>query len=426
MRRFIVSKDDIVSYLVGFGVFLPIFFTLSGGLYQSTKTLQDSGGAIMSLPLPISLLTLGLAIIYLLPRVREARTGLATIFLMVCAVSISLLLAGEPEIKSDRKLIASLQVLIPFFGLLLGQLLRDGNRAVAKAFMLVLTVVVPFQLIGSMVHSPWLEQGTFLTDQLGFFTIYSHIQFVSLIFICALAYAVGHLFDQYKLWVIGLCVLMLFYVLKSWSYLTMSAYLSVIFALIFSRGYLTITRFKYFLAASFVFLTAAVMFLTSTFEREDGRHGLLWNLTGGTYVKMQPLVEGKIPPNVQERIGDWRMFGRGILETPKTVFVGHAQPMPREIRTSAHNWYVDVTYTFGVMGILPLVVLILYSGRLCWLHRRSIPSQTWWLAGIVFYLVVIDSNFKVTLRQPYPGIFAFFMWGLLLSRLNEIKLTSSD
>ena len=32
--------------------------------------------------------------------------------------------------------------------------------------------------------------------------------------------------------------------------------------------------------------------------------------------------------------------------------------------------------------------------------------------------VVIDSNFKVTLRQPYPGIFAYFMWGLLLSRLR--------
>lgn len=47
-----------------------------------------------------------------------------------------------------------------------------------------------------------------------------------------------------------------------------------------------------------------------------------------------------------------------------------------------------------------------------------LPAQTWWLTVIVFYLVVIDSNFKVTLRQPYPGIFAYFMWGLLLSRLR--------
>jgi hypothetical protein len=59
-----------------------------------------------------------------------------------------------------------------------------------------------------------------------------------------------------------------------------------------------------------------------------------------------------------------------------------------------------------------------YTVTLCWGRRTSLPAETWWLAAIVFYLVVIDSNFKVTLRQPYPGIFAYFMWGLLLSRLR--------
>jgi hypothetical protein len=37
---------------------------------------------------------------------------------------------------------------------------------------------------------------------------------------------------------------------------------------------------------------------------------------------------------------------------------------------------------------------------------------------MVAFLVLVDSNFKVTLRQPYPGIFAYFLWGLLLSRLR--------
>jgi len=33
------------------------------------------------------------------------------------------------------------------------------------------------------------------------------------------------------------------------------------------------------------------------------------------------------------------------------------------------------------------------------------------------FLVVIDNDLKVTFRQPYPGLFGFFLWGLLLSRL---------
>ena len=34
--------------------------------------------------------------------------------------------------------------------------------------------------------------------------------------------------------------------------------------------------------------------------------------------------------------------------------------------------------------------------------------------------VIIDNSFKVGLRQPYPGIITFFLWGLLLSRLSPM------
>jgi len=39
------------------------------------------------------------------------------------------------------------------------------------------------------------------------------------------------------------------------------------------------------------------------------------------------------------------------------------------------------------------------------------------LAVVVGFLVLVDNNFKVTFRQPYPGLFGFFLWGLLVSRL---------
>jgi hypothetical protein len=136
---------------------------------------------------------------------------------------------------------------------------------------------------------------------------------------------------------------------------------------------------------------------------------------------VEPLLKGEIPSNLQERFRDWELFGKAIIESNKTILVGHPQPMPREIRTSPHNWYIDIAYTFGLIALLPMFSLIAYTVNLCWGQRKRISAQTWWLAGIAFYLVIIDSNFKVTLRQPYPGIFAFFMWGMLLTRLSVLK-----
>jgi drug/metabolite transporter superfamily protein YnfA len=43
------------------------------------------------------------------------------------------------------------------------------------------------------------------------------------------------------------------------------------------------------------------------------------------------------------------------------------------------------------------------------------------LTLVVLFLVLIDSNFKVTLRQPYPGVFTFFLWGLLLAKLSRLR-----
>jgi hypothetical protein len=80
-----------------------------------------------------------------------------------------------------------------------------------------------------------------------------------------------------------------------------------------------------------------------------------------------------------------------------------------------------MAYTFGIVGLLPIWALMGYTASLCWRQRKTLPRQTWWLAVIVFYLVIVDSNFKVTLRQPYPGIFAYFMWGLLLTRLSAAR-----
>lgn len=128
-----------------------------------------------------------------------------------------------------------------------------------------------------------------------------------------------------------------------------------------------------------------------------------------------------LPLNLVERIADWMLFGRPIFTSARPFFFGHSQPMDRAVRTSAHNYYIDLAYNFGMVALLPFIVLLVYTLGLAWRRRGDVLGfdRLAWLTAVVLFLLVVDSNFKVTLRQPYPGIFAFFLWGLLLARLRR-------
>jgi glycosyltransferase involved in cell wall biosynthesis len=126
--------------------------------------------------------------------------------------------------------------------------------------------------------------------------------------------------------------------------------------------------------------------------------------------------------NIQERFSDWTRFGAGIFDSPATVFFGHPAPLPRDQRTSAHNFYIDFAYNFGLLALAPLLLLIYYTVAKAWQHRSSLSARDGLLplCIIVAFLVIMESSLKVTLRQPYPGIAIYFLWGILLAMLNQL------
>ncbi len=165
-------------------------------------------------------------------------------------------------------------------------------------------------------------------------------------------------------------------------------------------------------------------------SQSDGGHGSTATAKGSSTQatpprpgSSHPVPEGKTEVemrNILERFADWRLFGSGLVESPQAFFFGHLKPLPREVRSSAHNFYLDFAYNFGVLALLPLLILIAYTGTLLWRNRGTVHSSEslLMLAGVVIFLVLIESNLKVTLRQPYPGIAVYFLWGLLLARLR--------
>lgn len=127
--------------------------------------------------------------------------------------------------------------------------------------------------------------------------------------------------------------------------------------------------------------------------------------------------------NVQERFSDWRRFGAGVFDSPATMLFGHAAPLPRDQRTSAHNFYIDFAYNFGVLALAPLFLLIAHTAWRVWANRKAVLAHAdlLVLAVVVAFLVLVESNLKVSLRQPYPGIAIYFFWGVLLAWLRHTE-----
>ena len=225
------------------------------------------------------------------------------------------------------------------------------------------------------------------------------------------------LWQEYKRLFCVLTALMLVDVSISLSYLTILAYFA--FLLIFRVGRLwpyrpnmkvvlvSLLAFSFVTWGGYAYLGKVTLHRPAIATVQNVFHG-----------KFDELLNGQVPSYVQSRVDMWKLFAHEILTNSKTLFVWHAQPMPREMKANPHNGYLDVAFTFGLIGLLPIVALTIYTGYLCWVQRKTLSEPAWWLLAIVFYIVVVDNNFKSTLRQPYPGIFAYFLWGILLHHMR--------
>ncbi len=406
------SRKNLLLWAVGMSILLPVFFQLEGGIYRGLSVLVDSQGVITRLPLPVSILACLFALMLLAGNLNRAISASVMIAGVVAISLVSVVFGGDGITPHQRKLLMIAQVLLPLGGLVLGSLIHDHNKIIARSFLVVLSIVVPMQLAIT-----WLHGGLILTHYLYAFSIYAHLQYVTLIFVCAFVFCLTSLWDQHKIWLCTVGFGVSIYAVSSLSFLTIFAYLAFVFAFIVCKFWSRRSS-PGLIAVASVLVVFALWGSYTYFKKMEGQRSSVEGLQPLYYGKFKDLLDGKMPANVQERIGDWKLFGRGIIETRQTFWVGHPQPMPREIRSSPHNFYIDIAYTFGVLGLLPVFGLIGYTAYLCLKQRKSIPVETWWLVAIVFYLVVVDSTFKVTLRQPYPGIFIYFLWGILLSRLR--------
>jgi hypothetical protein len=341
------------------------------------------------------------------------------------------LVAGDVE---SRKLLLLAQFAVPAIALCLGQMYGAGGdavRACAIAFLGVISAIVPLQL----GYSFPLE--TFRHHVWGF-TIYQHRQFVPVVFVGAYLFAALALWEdrRNRLWIIALAPIMGAYAAASYALLALALLIGGLtaFALVRAR-----TLAVHACVALSVGAAAAYLYVDREGPAFEAKYGVFHRIEP-SHTKsgvFDPPPSGlpqdvvsrirepvgaagsPVPLNVRARLADWTRYARGIMESPWAALFGHAQPFDRAVATSAHNYYLDFIYNFGLLAFLPLLWLIGFTAALLWRAHRTLPSDLplLGLAVVVAFLIVIDNNFKVTFRQPYPGLFGFFLWGLLISRL---------
>jgi hypothetical protein len=418
------GKQTLLRAGIAAGLLVPIFVQLQSGIYHNPGPLMvDSGGSVMIVPLPLSLVA-AFAGTVLLARYREATTALGVVFFLFVGMVFATILTTHGSVDYEsRKLVLLFQYLIPVSALVLGEMYLADDAALrvcAKAFLSVVTAVVPFQLGLSLVDSQ-----IFLAHHLVLFTIYQHRQFVAVVFVCAYLVAAFVLWDdpRHRSWLLALAPVMGAYAAASYSTLAFVFLVGGLAVLAVARARAVAVHACLLLAVG----AAGVCFYlernTYTFQEKytlfrpaeapSPPEGVAASRAG------EETEEFELPRNVRQRFADWELYGRGIVESWRTALFGHAKAFDRAVSTSAHNYYLDFLYNFGSIAFLPLAWLLLHTGRLLWRERRRVAGDLplLGLALVVALLVVVDNNFKVTFRQPYPGLFGFFLWGLLLARL---------
>jgi len=419
-------SGDTGRLVIPFLIFFPLFFQLSGNIFHDSTFVFDSQGALTRVPLPISLVAC-FAGILLFGGYKRAHLSLGIIFLsFVLLLTSSMISTHGRGIEGEAKIILLLQFIVPMCALVLGQVYyedRNPDRcSVEKAFLYVLALVVPVQLLLT-----WLQGHVFLSPNLLVFSIYQHIQYVPLMFVC------GYLIGLYGLWgarryrsmMVILAPLMGIYVSASASMVAMASLIGGMCGLVIYRwrdeaDRLLKIAFMLVIVTSGSYLNLARNtghFLSEKFTFRKVEHA------GASLEEMNEIL-----PIVATRIQYWRYYAGKIGESSKELLFGHSERLDRSKYPSAHNYYLDLVYNFGLLALLPLLTGMGYTLWMVYRCRKTILASSSFLglAIVVLLVLFVDNSLKVGLRQPYPGMISFFLWGILLSRLYRASVMGQE
>ncbi len=416
-----------MSALLGIGGLLifPVFFLIDGSLFRDPSFIFDTGGAISRLPIPISVLALfgGIA---LLGNYAAATRTLTVVFFSVLFFVATLFATAQGSLIYDgAKLILLAQFLLPIFGLILGQMYGAATREPIFEYIVlwVLLLVVPAQL-----SATWLSGYTLMSPLVFVFSIYQHLLYFPMIVAALVTMA------SLALWARSIVARMALTILMPAAMVQIVGSMSImaIFGAVFGLAGFAFSQLRKGKSRRWAACTlAATLFCGVAYHVISVPGAPQSSLspsekTGVILSKEDKLFSsdndenGALPKLESSKAQYWRYYANGVAESPQALLLGHKSPPDRKLYPSAHNYWLDALYNFGAMALLPLILLLLGTLRTIWRRRMDILASPVLLgtAMATIYLVLGENMIKTGMRQPYPGIITFFIWGLLIERLR--------
>jgi len=415
-----ILKPGYTQILISLFLVFPLFFLLDGTIFSTKEVVHSTAGKLSRLPIPISIFACygGIMII---GNFLAARRSLLLIFLTFVLMLISsIVVVPAASYTLLQKMILMFQFILPIFGLALGEMFdidEPKKHLFEKTVFFVIFLIVPLQLYETIT-----TPGPILTGNLPFFSIHQHLQYVCTIFCCLFIIALYSLWNHsiFKKLLLILLPLIIIYAYFSRSLTSISLiHLGVFLFLLLRYNKIPMKQ------------TALILIFIVSANIYSLYHAVIYNTLKSKINLIGIYTEGEKKPqmvgNLVERQGAWTYYRDSIVSSKKTFLFGHPEKPDRKIFKSAHNYYLDILYNFGLLSFFPILWLLFELVSTAIRKKRFILHDLPFLGLtlITLFLLFIDNSFTVGLRQPYPGIITFFLFGLLLSRLTRLKVPGS-
>jgi hypothetical protein len=388
---------------IAFAILMPVFVSLDSGIYLAKELSLTLGDSLRSIPIPISILFVYMGIL-IIGLYRSVHLTLSVIFSsFILMIFTTLLVSTGHGLLERNKIILVIQNILPMGALVLGEMFKDdgldSGALVERVFFWVLVIVAPLQIVAG-----WLQGSLQLAGYVYIFSIYQYNQYVPVVLVAAYLFVMFSMWsnDSYQLRLIFLSFLMSIYAAASLSLIAIIFLLSGLLAFSITRSRLASERLpaQLFLAALFLCL-------------------------GYFSIELSVMSTTQMFRDVAyETFSSWQLYSGEIFDSIKSLLLGHANVHDKSVFPSTHNFFLDIVRNFGLFSLLPFLVLFGYTARLVYLTRRIFPAN-FNLTGhllVLTFMLVVDNSTQVSLRQPYSGVFTYFIWGLFIARVSKINI----
>ncbi len=416
-----VNRENVQALII-FLLAFPIFFQFSESIIFNSKELFfNSEGSLSKLPLPFSLIACFFGILFLTKHGSCYRSALTVFSFFTCMI-LSMLVTTDSGDISVGKILLLIQFVLPMFGLLLGESYVEPTKkyySLESVFLYVIAIIIPVEVIATIIQNTGI-----LTPYIYVFSIYQHVQYVPVIFVCLFYLAVLKLHDDKYLRFLILFLTPFLFAYVVFSYSSLALVLLSVFFIHVLFLYILKLKIKYILMILSLLIIS--IFIT-LFTLHDyiyyvwgQKYGHIFDafqhyLYDGTRLSLIDLL----PVNLTDRITIWLYYWNNISQDMNSFFFGSDLVVDKKIAASAHNYFLDLIHSFGFVSLIPILVLIFMTIKKSIKEIWKSDVTLFGLFIIVVYLIIVDNFFKVGMRQPYPGIIMFFLWGVLLNRLEK-------